>query len=357
VDRNNDVLAKYDFKVYNINRARGAFLLDTDSGLKILKKVDNNKNRILFEHKIKEHLYALGNEMVDVFLYNKDGDIVTCDNQQNNFVVKNWFVGEACEITDLHQIKIAVRNLADLHNDLYNIDFSLDESKYITVENLDFLFDKRNKELRRVRSYIRNKKQKNKFEIIYYKYFDEFYNQAVKAEQLLKASSYRDLMDKSIIEKRICHGNYTYHNVLLDKRHNNNINNEVSREDYMLSASNINNIKLSDVVTVNFDKSHMGLQISDLYYFIRKVMEKNNWDVLYGSQLIEAYDSVRAIKKEELNILYIMLLYPEKFWKITNFYYNSKKSWISERNIQKLETVCGQNPNKETFLNKLEKIL
>lgn len=195
VDRNNDVLAKYDFKVYNINRARGAFLLDTDSGLKILKKVDNNKNKILFEHKIKEHLYELGNEMVDVFLYNKEGNIITTDNQQNNF------------------------------------------------------------------------------EIIYYKHFEEFYDQAIKAEQLLKLSSYKELLEKSILEKRVCHGNYTYHNILLDRKIKNNIDNDILQDECLLSASNINNIRLSNVVTVNFDKSYIGLQLSDLYYFIRKVME------------------------------------------------------------------------------------
>jgi hypothetical protein len=111
------------------------------------------------------------------------------------------------------------------------------------------------------------------------------------------------------------------------------------------------------ISTTNFEKSYIGLQICDLYQFVRKVMEKNDWDILYGSNIIEAYDRIKPISKAELNVLYLLLLYPEKFWKITNFYYNGKKSWVSGRNTQKLNIIGEQNAKKEMFLNKLESIL
>jgi hypothetical protein len=111
------------------------------------------------------------------------------------------------------------------------------------------------------------------------------------------------------------------------------------------------------LATTNFEKSYIGLQIGDLYQFVRKVMEKNDWDILYGSNIIEAYDRVKPISKAELNVLYLLLLYPEKFWKITNFYYNGKKSWVSGRNTQKLNMIGEQNSKKEMFLRKLESIL
>ena len=111
------------------------------------------------------------------------------------------------------------------------------------------------------------------------------------------------------------------------------------------------------IATTNFEKSHIGLQMTDLYHFIRKVMEKNDWDILYGSNIIEAYDRIQPISKRELKILYVLLLYPEKFWKITNFYYNGKKVWVSGRNIQKLSSIGAQNPKKEIFLKRLESIL
>jgi spore coat protein I len=48
-----------------------------------------------------------------------------------------------------------------------------------------------------------------------------------------------------------------------------------------------------------------------------------------------------------------MLEYPEKFWKIIDHYYNSKKSLMSDRNSDKLEKLIKQEKNKEKLINKL----
>ena len=60
-----------------------------------------------------------------------------------------------------------------------------------------------------------------------------------------------------------------------------------------------------------------------MYLFMRKILEKNNWSIKLGEDMLNAYDSVKQITKNELETLSLMLLYPEKFWKITNYYYNS----------------------------------
>ena len=58
-----------------------------------------------------------------------------------------------------------------------------------------------------------------------------------------------------------------------------------------------------------------------------------------------------GIDKDDLKLLYVLLLYPEKFWKITNFYYNGKKSWVPQRNIQKLIGIQEQMEMKKQFLD------
>ena len=49
--------------------------------------------------------------------------------------------------------------------------------------------------------------------------------------------------------------------------------------------------------------------------------------------------------------MYYRLAYPEKFWKIVNFYYNSRKVWIPERNREKLQLVVEQEKEKQAFLD------
>ena len=48
--------------------------------------------------------------------------------------------------------------------------------------------------------------------------------------------------------------------------------------------------------------------------------------------------------------LYYRFAYPEKFWKIANFYYNSGKVWIPGRNMEKLEKLVDLRRAKNAFL-------
>ena len=211
-----------------------------------------------------------------------------------------------------------------------------------------------------MKAYIRDKRQKNEFELSYLNYYETFYEQGLMAAKYLSGSAYPRLMENAIREQRVCHGNYTYHNIIMLRSKAEALSKVYVPPGWInrqpLSVTELSTAE-GHIATTNFEKSYIGLQIYDLYQFIRKVMEKNDWDILYGSNIIEAYDRIKVISKEELRILYLLLLYPEKFWKITNFYYNGKKSWISGRNTQKLNIIGEQNDKKNMFLHRLERIL
>jgi len=359
-DRSQEALKKYRLKIYNIYRARGAFLLETDDGLKLFKCFEGSKNRALFEHKVKEHLCQYGYPNTDLFVKSEEEEIISEDGSGCQYIMKNWFWGEECNMKEQLQIEIAAANLARLHCILQNVDFTKEQLEHNVSPDLMETFDKRNRELKRVKAYIREKRQKNEFEIAYLNYYDSFYEQGVIAANQLACSQYKRLMQQAVTQQSVCHGNYTYHNIIMLKSKS-----EAMTKNYVPPGW-INKQPLSAtefemdgglIATTNFEKSYIGLQVCDLYQFIRKVMEKNDWDIMYGSSIIEAYHRIKPISKEELNILYLLLLYPEKFWKITNFYYNGKKSWISGRNTQKLNMIGEQNEKKEMFLKRFHSIL
>ena len=60
-----------------------------------------------------------------------------------------------------------------------------------------------------------------------------------------------------------------------------------------------------------------------------------------------------TLSDARLNYLKLRLAYPEKFWKIANHYYNSRKSWIPDKNMEKLQILIGQEEKKEEFLRGL----
>jgi hypothetical protein len=360
-DKCQEVLKKYPFKVYNIYRARGAYLLETDSGLKLLKCFEGSSNRVLFEHNVKEHLYMQGYYNTDLYVKTLENDIIAMDQAGCRYIVKKWFWGEECNLKELSQIETASANLAKLHCVLKGVELTNEQLEFNISDNLQETFEKRNRELKRVKSYIRDKRQKNEFEVIYLNLYDEFYDQGLEATDRLLSSDYQQVFEESVSNRNICHGNYTYHNIIMLKNKNEAISKTYIPPGWInrqpVSVTEMSYECGKNIATTNFEKSNIGLQITDLYQFIRKVMEKNDWDILYGSNIIEAYDKIQPISKKELKVLYVLLLYPEKFWKITNFYYNGKKVWISGRNIQKLNSIGEQNPKKEMFLKRLESII
>ena len=86
---------------------------------------------------------------------------------------------------------------------------------------------------------------------------------------------------------------------------------------------------------INFEKCMRDDPVRDLYLLLRKLLEKSNWSVSLGRDLLSAYEEERPLQAISRIDLYYRMAYPEKFWKIANFYYNSGKAWIPERNGEK----------------------
>ena len=75
-----------------------------------------------------------------------------------------------------------------------------------------------------------------------------------------------------------------------------------------------------------------------------------------GRELLAAYEKVNSVSAYAYIDLYYRLAYPEKFWKIVNFYYNSGKAWIPQRNQEKLDKLLAQEKQKKSFLENVFQI-
>lgn len=360
-DRNQEVFRRYDIKVYTTYKARGAVVLETDKGLLLLKSCEGSTARVEFENAVKEFLIQKGYSNVDLYLRNMDGELTTEDFMGNKYVLKNWFVGEECNLKETSDVMNATTNLAVMHSLMIGMPLEEEIQNNNLQPNLFDTFEKRNRELKRVRTYIKDKRQKNEFEMCYLSNFEKFYSQGIEAIELLEDSDYLKLYEEAITSATICHGNYNYHNVMMlrgnqpasayEMRNRNRSRSGQGEEFELMAAELTSEFRLA--AATNFDRASVGIQIFDFYNFLRKVMEKNDWDLDFGCELMEQYQQVKPMSKAELKLLYILLLYPEKFWKITNFYYNSKKSWVPQRNIQKLVSIQDQYEVKERFLKRL----
>lgn len=343
-ERYEEVLNCYDFKVRSMSRARGAFRLETDQGIKLLKPWEASAQKAWLEYRITSHLVERGYKNVDYPVKNTEGMLITPNSRGEKYIVKNWFQGEECRVREKNDVIRAAENLGRLHKAMVmdkellypepeedweeDGEDSLPQSRRL-VQNTGMveIFEKHNRELKRTQTYIKAKKQKNEFERAILKSFEPFYRQASDGLSMLQKCEFDKQWKEAGEKDQLCHGSYTYHNV------------------WMLRGK--------ETATVDFEKAGYGLPVMDLYYFLRKVMEKNDWEIYLGEALIQGYIKERSLTEEERRTLGILLYYPEKYWKIVNHYLNNKKSWIADKDKDKLEMICQQEWRKTLFLRQL----
>lgn len=316
--RPEQVLEKYDFEVKAVSKGRDSYICDTSHGWKVLKEYRGSKERAEFLAGMLTHLRGQG-LLVESVTRTREGESIAVNEDETKYILLDAFPGAECDTKSRDNMLAAIETLARLHNASASYEEEVPEYVRIDKNQLLFLYEKHNRELRKVKNYIRTKKKKNEFEVLFAKEYERFMKKAESVTEHLKNAGWQGTAG-------FCHGDYNQHNVIFTQQ---------------------------GIAVVHFDSFSYQAQMSDLANFMRKMLEKNNWNTGLGMDFISAYDRIRKMSAQELEYLYFYLAYPEKFWKIANHYYNAHKAWLSGRNIEKLEKLICQETAKEQFLEML----
>lgn len=317
---------KYDLNVIRTYKGRQSIICETDKGLKLIKELNCHSQKIEFQSQVKSLLVNSEFYHIDCFVPNMDGEIITRDKDETSYIMKEWFDGREIDVKNRNEILLAVKILAMIHGKMVFGNSEITQNH--KCEDLTLEFEKHNKELKKVKNFIREKNKKTDYEICLLHVFEMFREDGIKAYNRLLISRYNELKEDAAKRGCVCHGDYNQHNVLITK---------------------------GFPVITNFDKCKAGVQVGDLYNFMRKILEKNNWDMELGKSMLHTYHEIRPLSDAEMENLLIRFIYPEKFWKIVNYYYNSNKAWTPVKNIEKLEMLAAQNKVKWSFLEEIFK--
>lgn len=309
-------LDQFDFKVYKTIRARGGFLCNTSKGVVLLCECTKPDSFYERENKLTEQLKENTEFLVDSYEKSLDGALLV-ENEENKYYVKRWTMGREFNTDSLFEVENAARLMAKMHLALNSLATEEADCSQLLEERT-----RHTRELKSIFNYLKAKKGKNTFELALYKCFNEFYEETKEFEAKVSGDFIKDLPTIN----QLCHGSFNHHNVLLDQ---------------------------AGEMIVNFDKVKGESNMVDLYCFMRKILEKQNWNISLAYRIIECYDSVKSIEKYEQRLLAGLFTYPEKFWKIANYYYNNSKAWVPEKNTTKLCNLINQNENRKRFVKTL----
>lgn len=318
-NRPEQVLEQYELEVKSVSKGREGYICDTDQGQKLLKEYRGSMERAEFLAGMLMHLSGQGVSVENVTRTRENAPIAIAEDE-TKYMLLTAISGAECDTRNRDDMTAAVKKLATLHDAAESYREEIPEFVRTDPNELLLLYEKHNRELVKVKNYIRSKKKKNEFEMLFFGQYPRFME---KAECVTKRLGE---MEPQMDMVGFCHGDYNQHNVIFER---------------------------SSVTIVHFDSFSYQIRVSDLANFMRKMLEKNNWNTGLGMDLIRAYDDVRRLSGEELSYLYLYMAYPEKFWKIANHYYNTHKAWVSGRNIEKLEKFIRQEEDRERFLEML----
>lgn len=315
-----NVLERYDLEVLRTWKVRGAILCEADKGLFILKEYSGSTEKVLLQDTFLTFLKKQGFLQAEELYRNKDGELLSKDAEGCSYIVKTYTEGRECSAGSGRDALAdgchGMRTLAKLHR--ISCEFAKSSGLAKGQKSpMSREFEKHNRELKKVRRFLKEKGQKSDFEHFLLQKYDIFLEQALAVSKRLEMEGEDG---GGVI---LCHGDFQYHNVLFCE---------------------------GGVRLMNFEKCVWDDASKDIYHFSRKMLEKNNWQPEAGEALLGAYEKELELTPANGRQLYYRFSYPEKFWKIVNYYYNRGKAFIPEKNREKLEVLLAQEDRRAAFI-------
>ncbi|HOJ10863.1 MAG TPA: CotS family spore coat protein [Clostridiales bacterium] len=321
------IVSKYGLKIKSSIPFREGFILATSKGRFLCKETRMKAGRILFVHSAKEHLVNNGFKNLDRYLCTQEGEPYVINNGKC-YIVSYIIEGKECDFENRNDVKRASNLLACMHAASKGYIPPAGSLIRDDVGKTPSLFCKRLKEIKRMEKIA--SRRKSNFDYIYAAYSNYFYEVGKDALDYILSPIYDKLVNETRLEKIFCHNDLTYSNLILNDNRDS---------------------------LINFDFCCYDLKVYDLANLIRRRMRRCNWDIREAKVITDEYNSVNKLTPEDFYVMKIMLQFPQKFWRVANKYYNSRRSWAERALTDRLEDVINEIDCHKKFLDNYEIII
>ena len=311
-----------DIETNDVVPLRKVFVISTDEGNKILKKVDYDIDRI---NLISESLDYVKAGYKNIISYNKFKDGLNYKMWKDDiYIVMDILDGREASFSNPIEISLCGENIALMHKASNGLREYL-KNKYMK-DFLDIsLKDKFNKaydELLFIKELVSSYRYKNEFDQLFIKNVDKYLEEIDKSKKELEKSKYEELR-LSGETVSICHNDLAYHNFLTKKQ---------------------------EINIIDFDFMTLDLRVIDIGDFILKAIKNSAFDINKMMLAIDGYESVSILKKEEKEILYIILDFPKDFYTISRDYYYKRKTWDYDVYLNRFKNKLENETFRYEFL-------
>lgn len=317
-----EIERQFDIKIESIKPNRGVYYLKTNKGFKCLKKIDYGIQKLLFVYAAKEHLILNGFDGVDRYCLNINGNPYALVNE-DIYTLSEWIEGRECNFYEKEDLIKSSKTLAVLHERSKGYEPPENSKLKTDLGRWTHLMEKRVRSFEKMRDMARKKGRKTPFDLCYIKNVDYFKQVGLKSIKILNNSEYMNLCKKTEEEKGFCHHDYTYHNIIIDKEDKVNV--------------------------IDFDYCKREIRVYDISNYLIKVLKRCDWNIEYAKIIIDAYNEVSPLEEREYRVLFAFLLFPQRFWRLSNRFYYNEVNWGQSTFNKKIQELVDE---REKF-NKL----
>ncbi|AYE34712.1 CotS family spore coat protein [Clostridium septicum] len=324
-----EIERQFDIKIEVIKANKGVYYLKTNKGEKCLKKINYGPQKLLFVYGAKEHLINNGFNNVDRYFLNIDGEPYALVNE-DLYTLSEWLEGRECDFHNIDEVKLAAKTLANMHKASKGYDPPENSKLKSDLGRWPHLMTKRIKSLDKMRDMVRKKNGKNDFDLLYLKSMEFYKDMGKKALRTLEESSYMKLCEIAEEEKSFCHHDFTYHNIILDKENQAHV--------------------------IDFDYCKREIRAFDVSNFMIKVLKRVDWNIEFAKAIIDSYNDVYPLSKDEYKVLYAFLQFPQRYWRLANRYYYNEVNWGQNTFSNKIEAIINEQEKLLKFLEEFKSL-
>lgn len=318
------VLENYDINYKSVEKVRSAYKITDEGNSYCLKMLSRGYKRANKSYYLSNAIKEKGFYNVALYYYTKTNEYLI-KHKKSSFYITSWIDGSEVDFKNINDILDSARFLARFH--IVSKGLEIPEEIKIRNKHGNWLenFNNHIKAVKKFGEKI-NKKPKTGFDLIFKNSLHIFMQEAEFAVSLLKTKEAKHAFIEAEKERTICHDSFYYQNILRNQS--------------------------GTLYLVDLESSLLDCPMSDLGKFIRRIICKTKfkWDFDLCRRIIDAYDNVRPISREELYPLLAMIAFPHKYWKFGKKRYIKKKKWSEEDYQSKLKKVINMQEYKFEFV-------
>lgn len=323
-----NLFSEFDLEISDVIPVRKVFILDTDKGDKVLKKVSYSTSELEFINYGIEYIRNKNFDRIIKFEKTKD-NLIYVRWKDEIYCIMNLVEGRECEYSSPVDITLASKALAELHtasngimhDEVFVKLLAKNHERYLcgkVIEN----FNKKLRELKFFKRLVTLYENKNEFDRIFLENEKYYEKNILKSIKILQNSEYFNLCEEK--EKIVfCHHDLAHHNILINKE---------------------------EVYFLDFDYAVVDLKVHDLCNFINKAIKNFGYDIEKCHSILSEYTLLNPLDQRELTVLYGMLSFPSDFYSVSKDYYTRKKQWSEEIFLNRLMKKVEYREDREEFL-------